>query len=82
MHLYFGEALVVKIVAMVELGLPDVRGPKLLPFSNNDKQPEVIFIENLGSGYHAYVWKVLIDGKAYALKMVRALLQLFFRSKS
>lgn len=51
--------------------LPTIPGPKLAPFTTNARA-EIEFLGNLGS--HAdkdgLVWKVKIDGRKYALKMV------------
>ncbi|KAK9418550.1 putative Protein kinase domain-containing protein [Seiridium unicorne] len=50
-------------------GLPDVPGPQLLPFSFDGGIDDIEFIEFLGKGIHAHVWKVTINGKIYALKI-------------
>ncbi|KAK6069734.1 hypothetical protein SCUP234_10489 [Seiridium cupressi] len=50
-------------------GLPDVPGPRLLPFSFDGGKDDIEFIEFLGKGVHAHVWKVTINGKIYALKI-------------
>ncbi|ETS86495.1 hypothetical protein PFICI_00323 [Pestalotiopsis fici W106-1] len=52
-------------------GLPDVPGPKLMPFIPNGTPFELEFIKLLGSGEHGHVWKVSINGDIYALKMFR-----------
>lgn len=61
--------------AMADL-LPRVPGPKLGPFTPTG-EAEIKFISYLGSPYseHAYVWKVKINGKRYALKMVSGSVQ-------
>ncbi|KAK7991490.1 hypothetical protein PG988_000284 [Apiospora saccharicola] len=51
--------------------LPPVPGPKLAQFRGKDSPLNIDFIQYLGSGVHAHVWKVRIDGKIYALKMFR-----------
>lgn len=52
--------------------LPPVPGPKLAKFRGKDGPLNIDFIQYLGSGVHAHVWKVCMDGNIYALKMVRA----------
>jgi hypothetical protein len=56
--------------------LPRVPGPKLGPFTPTG-QARIKFIKNLGSPRNAdsNVWKVKIDGRLYALKMVSSLAQ-------
>ncbi|KID93299.1 hypothetical protein MAJ_10732, partial [Metarhizium majus ARSEF 297] len=50
--------------------LPLVDGPKLPPF--NFQGPQAIkFIEHIGEGLHAHVFKVEILGQLYALKLFR-----------
>lgn len=51
-------------------GLPEVEGPKLMPFIPDGSPYDLEFVELLGSGAHGHVWKVLINGEVYALKMV------------
>ncbi|KAK6840410.1 hypothetical protein PG995_016164 [Apiospora arundinis] len=51
--------------------LPLAPGPKLAPFKGNPNKLEIDFIKYLGSGVHAHVWKVQIDGDVYALKMFK-----------
>ena len=53
------------------LPLPRVRGPKLKPFRGT-ASADIEFIEFIGSDkdLDSKVWKVRIDGKIYALKIV------------
>ncbi|ETS77097.1 hypothetical protein PFICI_10971 [Pestalotiopsis fici W106-1] len=50
-------------------GLPKVPGPRLLPFDFNEDRDDLEFIEFLGKGIHAHVWKVRINQREYALKI-------------
>ncbi|KAK8094849.1 hypothetical protein PG997_001534 [Apiospora hydei] len=43
--------------------------PRLHPFDTGGEPLVLDFIESLGSGVHAHVWKVRINGELYALKM-------------
>ncbi|KAK8084357.1 kinetochore sim4 complex subunit FTA2 domain-containing protein [Apiospora hydei] len=53
--------------------LPPAPGPKLAEFKGKrtGETLHIDFIQYLGSGVHAHVWKVRIDGEIYALKMFR-----------
>lgn len=54
--------------------LPRIPGPKLGPYQSpngNTGRPQVKFLEELGQGAHSAVWKVKIDGKLFALKLVK-----------
>lgn len=53
--------------------LPQVPGPKLAPFTPT-ASAEIEFIEelSLGKNKDSHVWEVEIDGKPFALKMVRS----------
>lgn len=53
------------------LPLPRCEGPKLEPFSVND-DVDIEFISPIASGGQADIWKVAIQGRVYALKMVSA----------
>ncbi|KAH9906764.1 kinetochore Sim4 complex subunit FTA2-domain-containing protein [Xylariomycetidae sp. FL2044] len=48
--------------------LPKVPGPKLAPYVDGESL-DIDFIQHLGKGVHAHVWKVLINGKVFALKI-------------
>ncbi|KAI1075140.1 kinetochore Sim4 complex subunit FTA2-domain-containing protein [Whalleya microplaca] len=50
-------------------GFPPVPGPKLNPFNAGSEPLKIEFIEHLGKGDHAHVWKVSINEKIYALKI-------------
>ncbi len=51
--------------------LPWFRGPKLGPFEFRDEtQRNITFLEHVGGGVHAEVFRVTIDGSIYALKVV------------
>ncbi|KAH6616142.1 kinetochore Sim4 complex subunit Fta2 [Chaetomium sp. MPI-SDFR-AT-0129] len=52
--------------------LPQCDGPKLNPF-NFKGDPTIEFIDYLGEGLHAHVFKVRIDNQIYALKLFRFL---------
>jgi hypothetical protein len=52
--------------------LPQCEGPKLQPFDFGGMQA-IEFLEDLGAGLHAHVFKVAIRGQIYALKLVRPL---------
>lgn len=54
-------------------GLPNVEGPKLMPFIPDGSPYDLEFLEFIGGGEHGYVWKVSINGEVYALKMVCSL---------
>ena len=45
-------------------------GPQLKKFDTKGKELDIEFIQHLGSGAHAHVWKVYINGDLYALKLV------------
>ncbi|KAK8097777.1 uncharacterized protein PG998_013263 [Apiospora kogelbergensis] len=51
--------------------LPPIPGPRLPQFKGRGGPLDIEFIKYLGSGVHAHVWKVRIDGDIYALKMFR-----------
>ena len=51
--------------------LPRFRGTKLGPFEFRDEaKRDITFVEHLGGGLHAEVFRVMIDGSIYALKVV------------
>lgn len=51
--------------------LPQFRGPKLEPFRFvHDQTRDIEFLDPLGRGAHAEVWRVSIGGSVYALKLV------------
>ncbi|KAI0455163.1 kinetochore Sim4 complex subunit FTA2-domain-containing protein [Xylaria acuta] len=50
--------------------LPECDGPKLKPFNFQGPQ-KIEFLEHLGEGLHAHVFKVKILGQIYALKLFR-----------
>ncbi len=56
------------------LPLPQLPGPKLAPFTATG-YADIEFIRELGDSNHmdSFVWKVRIDGRDYALKMVKEL---------
>ena len=49
--------------------LPNCDGPKLKPFNFHGPQ-KIEFLEYLGKGLHAHVFKIKILGRIYALKLV------------
>ncbi len=49
--------------------LPRCDGPKLQPFDFHGKQ-QIEFLEYIGEGSHAHVFKVKIHKQIYALKLV------------
>lgn len=49
--------------------LPECEGPRLQPY-NAKHAPDIDFLEHIGQGVHAHVFKVKIDGKIFALKIV------------
>lgn len=52
--------------------LPWFKGPKLGPFQfRNEAEREIEFLEHLGGGLHAEVFRAVIDGSVYAVKVVR-----------
>src|SRR5438874_250828 len=51
--------------------LPRCDGPKLKPFDFQGAQT-IEFLEHVGEGLHAHVFKVQIRGQIYALKLVGA----------
>lgn len=54
---------------MVDLPpVPDCEGPRLNPY-NPKGTPEIEFIDEVGKGAHAHVFKVRIEGKVFALKV-------------
>ena len=56
---------------MAELeAFPYIPGPQLARFDTKGKDLDIEFVRHLGAGIHAHVWKVVIDGTPYALKMV------------
>lgn len=56
-------------MTMADLPLvPDCEGPRLHPY-NRKGTDEIEFIDEVGHGAHAHVFKVRIDGKIYALKV-------------
>ena len=51
--------------------LPWFRGPNLGPFKfRDDAKRDITFLEHMGGGLHAEVFRVIVDGSIYALKMV------------
>ncbi|KAG5928424.1 hypothetical protein E4U42_000674 [Claviceps africana] len=50
--------------------LPHCEGPKLKPFRFEGPQ-KIEFLDYLGEGLHAHVFKVIISGKIYALKLFK-----------
>lgn len=52
------------------LALPFVDGPKIEPFDFKGEQ-NIEFVKRLGTGCHSEVFQVKINGKNYALKLVR-----------
>jgi hypothetical protein len=50
--------------------LPLCDGPKLPPFDFGDGPQDIEFLDYLGQGLHAHVFKVRIFGREYALKLV------------
>ena len=50
--------------------LPLCDGPKLNPFNFQGGAQAIEFLEYLGEGLHAHVFKVQILGQIYALKLV------------
>lgn len=50
--------------------LPRCEGPKLQPFDFGGPQA-MEFLDYVGEGSHAHVFKVAIRGEIYALKLVR-----------
>lgn len=50
---------------------PTVPGPKLRQFGKTSQPLDIKYIDFLGHGLHAFVWKVSINGGIYALKVVR-----------
>ncbi|OTA95559.1 hypothetical protein M434DRAFT_379259 [Hypoxylon sp. CO27-5] len=59
--------------------LPRCEGPKLEPFEFNGPQ-RIDFLEYIGEGLHAYVFKVKIQEKVYALKLFRFVYEEDWRS--
>ena len=51
--------------------IPDVPGPKLGPFRHDLWPLPIDFVEPIGEGSDAVVWKVRIEERLYALKIVR-----------
>lgn len=49
--------------------LPRCHGPKLKPFDFQGPQ-KIEFLDYIGEGLHAHVFKIKIMGKIYALKLV------------
>lgn len=51
--------------------LPWFKGPKLGPFGFRDEtNRDIKFLEHLGGGAHAEVFRAVIDGSEYAIKLV------------
>lgn len=50
--------------------LPLCDGPKLKPFKFHGDVQSITFVELLGEGAHSRVFKVEINNKLYALKLV------------
>ena len=51
--------------------LPWFRGPNLGPFKfRDDAKRDITVLEHMGGGLHAEVFRVIVDGSIYALKMV------------
>ncbi|OTA61609.1 hypothetical protein K449DRAFT_406042 [Hypoxylon sp. EC38] len=59
--------------------LPRCEGPKLEPFEFNGPQ-RIDFLEYIGEGLHAHVFKVKIQEKVYALKLFRFVYEEDWRS--
>ncbi|KAG7292883.1 hypothetical protein NEMBOFW57_002928 [Staphylotrichum longicolle] len=54
--------------------LPWFKGPKLGPFGFRDEtNRDIKFLEHLGGGAHAEVFRAVIDGSEYAIKLFRFL---------
>ncbi|ETS81993.1 hypothetical protein PFICI_06995 [Pestalotiopsis fici W106-1] len=53
--------------------LPPIPGPRLRPYKSPDGivTPHIEFIQELGQGLHSIVWKVKMNGKAFALKLFK-----------
>ncbi len=63
--------------------LPTCEGPKMDPFQfRNPSRQKITFIKHLGNGCHAYVFKVSIDDRIYALKLVSPSLMANLKSPS
>ncbi|KAK8133677.1 hypothetical protein PG984_005689 [Apiospora sp. TS-2023a] len=54
---------------MLEFDVACIPGPKLHKFDTDGEPLVVDFLEELGEGIHAHVWKVRINGGFYALKL-------------
>lgn len=61
------------MTAQETAGLPLGEGPKLKPFDFEGPQ-SIEFLEFLGRGTHSQVFKVKIDQKLLAIKVVRSCL--------
>lgn len=56
---------------MADFGpVPNREGPRLHPYNPNGT-PEIEYIDEIGKGAHAHVFKVEIDGKTFALKVFK-----------
>lgn len=55
-----------------QVPLPVAEGPRLHPFPayQDGKTPDIEFLEHLGTGAAAHVFKARIAGQIYALKVV------------
>lgn len=51
------------------VALPQCEGPKLQPFDVRGPQ-KIEFLDYLGEGLHAHVFKVKVLGRVYTLKVV------------
>ncbi len=58
--------------------LPLCHGPKLKPFDFQGPQ-KIDFLDHIGLGMHAHVFKVVISDRVYALKLVSSLLHVTVR---
>ncbi|KAI0154528.1 kinetochore Sim4 complex subunit FTA2-domain-containing protein [Xylariaceae sp. FL1272] len=61
--------------------LPDLPGPKISPFSTNNALLRITFLQRLGVGGDATVWKIEIERQVYALKIFGFGSFLFYKSK-
>lgn len=58
-------------VSKKRVPLPEAEGPRLPPFpTRHGKEPEIEFLQHLGTGATAHVFEARIDQKTYALKIV------------
>ncbi|KAI1264442.1 kinetochore Sim4 complex subunit FTA2-domain-containing protein [Xylariaceae sp. FL1019] len=61
--------------------LPDLPGPRIPPFSNTNHSLKIVFLQRLGIGGDATVWKIEIDQQVYALKIFGFGNFLYYESK-